>query len=406
MKFWQTLIKNVNDSIIPLPLRFNMGHEEVINQFNDFACITLAIFALVTVIQLAYYLFVYLRVVWQKEKPEAPQANGTPSVSVIICARNEEENLLLNLPTILEQDYPSFEVIVVNDCSEDNTELVLAEFKQKYPQLRSTIIKKDGLFFNGKKFAATMGVKAAQHEWMLFTDADCRPESPQWIASMSRYFVDGKAIVLGYGGYLTQKGYLNKWIRYDTCFAALKYFGFAKIGKAYMGVGRNLAYRQSLFFANNGFAEHAHILSGDDNLLVNRAATKQNVAVTCAATAQTRAIPKKTFTEWIRQKRRYVTTSKYYRKSQIFWLLLEPFSRVLMWASFVVLMFFSPFWEYVLATFVARMILFIAVMNVAVKRFNEHGILKHAIWFDFVMPFVYLYVYLLNKVSSKHHQWK
>jgi glycosyltransferase involved in cell wall biosynthesis len=344
--------------------------------------------------------------VWCKEKQDTPKMNETLPVSVIICARNEEENLILNLPSVLEQDYPSFEVIIVNDCSEDNTEQVLAEFKQKYPHLRSTIIKKDGSFRNGKKFAAAVGVKAAQHEWLLFTDADCRPDGAQWIASMSRRFVDKKDIVLGYGGYLAQKGYLNKWIRYDTCFIALQYFSFAKMGKAYMGVGRNLAYRKSLFFAHKGFAAHAHILSGDDDLFVNQAATRRNVAVTYIREAHTRSIPKKTFKDWIWQKRRHITTSKYYKSGQTFWLTLEPFSRVLMWGSFGVLMFFCPFWQCILIAFMVRMIIFMSVVGAATKRLNEPGILKHAIFFDLVIPFVYLYVFLLSRISSKHNKWK
>jgi glycosyltransferase involved in cell wall biosynthesis len=383
-----------------------MGYVEIIKQLDVFTCITLAIFVFATIIQLAYYIFVYLRFSLHKEKHFSNQENETPPVSVIICARNEEENLRMNLPAVLEQDYPSFEVIVVNDCSEDDTEQVLAEFKQKYPHLRSTIIKKDGSFLNSKKFAATVGIRAAQHEWMLFTDADCHPDSQQWIASMSRHFVEQKGIVLGYGGYMPQKNYLNKWIRYDTCFTALRYFGFARIGKTYMGMGRNLAYRKSLFYAHNGFAEHAHIPSGDSGLFVNRAATAQNAAVSCIPDAHTRSIAIKTFAEWIRQKRSHIITGKYYRKSQIFWLSLEPISRVLMWTAFVVLMIICPFWEYILIAFIVRMIIFMATIRMATQKLNEPGILQHAIIFDLTVPFVYLFVYLLNRLSSKHYQWK
>ena len=375
-------------------------------QLGVFACIAFILFVSVIVIQLAFYLFVYLKVVLRKEKPKTSPANDVPAVSVIICARNEEKNLVLNLTSVLEQDYPSYEVIVVNDCSEDNTEQVLAEFKQKYPHLRSTIIKKDGSFRNSRKFAATVGVKAAQHEWLLFTGADCRPEDTRWIESMSKYFVEGKGIVLGYCGYPSHKGLLNKWIRYDALFVALQYFGFAKIGKAYMGTGRNLAYRKSLFFEHNGFAEHAHVLYGDDDLLVNQAATMQNVAVAYAKNAHTRSILKRTFREWMWQKSSQFTTSKHYKSGQMFWLTLEPVSRVLMWASCCILMFVCPFWYYILLMFMLRMIVFMSVIGFAAKRLNEPGILQHAIIFDFVMPFVNFYVFLLNRLSSKHNKWK
>ena len=373
---------------------------------DDSTCVILATFAIVVIIQLAYYLFVYLRVVLNKEKQHAHTESDKPPVSVIICARNEEESLTGNLASILEQDYPSFEVIVVNDCSEDDTEQLLATLKQKYSHLRSTIIKNVGSFSNGKKFAAAVGIKAAQHEWLLFTDAGCKPENSLWIASMSRYFVDKKDIVLGYGGYLAQKGYLNKWIRYDTFFVALQYLGFAKMGNAYMGVGRNLAYRKSLFFTHNGFAEQAHIFSGDDDLFVNQAATKRNVAVTYIKDAHTRAIPQRTFKHWLWQKRSHIASRKFYKKSRLFLLMLEPFSRVIMWASFCLLMFYCPFREYILMVFAVRMILFISVIGAAAKRMNEPGILKHAVFFDLVMPFVYFYVYLLNGISSKNNKWK
>jgi len=382
-----------------------MGLVKIMDQLDDFACITLIFFTLAIVIQLTYYLLVYLRVVLWKENSKTPQTNEMSPVSVIICARNEEANLALNLTSVLEQDYPAFEVIVVNDCSEDNTEQVLAEFKQKYPHLRSTAIKKNGTFRNNKKFAATLGIKTAQYEWLLFTDADCQPDSSRWIASMSRWFMDGKDIVLGYGSYPVQKSYLNKWIRYDTCFFTMQYFGFAQMGKAYRGVGCNLAYRKSLFFEHKGFAEHAHILSGDDSLFVNQAATERNVAVTYIHEAQTRTISNMSFKEWIWQKRRHIATGKFYKNSQILWLTLEPFSRVLMWVSFVVLMIFCPFWQYILIVFMMRMVILMSVMGVAVKRFNEPGILLHAISFDLMMPFVYLYMLLLNMISSKQNKW-
>jgi hypothetical protein len=160
-----------------------------------------------------------------------------------------------------------------------------------------------------------------------------------------------------------------------------------------------------LFFAHNGFAEYAHVLSSDD-LFVNRAATVRNVAVSYIKNAHTRSMPKRTFKEWIWQKRRRIAAGKHYRNSRVFWLTLEPVSRVLMWASFCVFMFFCPFWEYILMVFMLRMILFMSITGIATKRFNEPGILQHAIFFDLVMPFVYFYVFLLNRNSSKHNKWK
>ena len=180
------------------------------------------------------------------------------------------------MPRIFEQDYPHFEVVVVNDCSWDNTSDLLKEFGLKHSNLKIVTIKEDDTYSHGKKVALMMGIKGATHEHMLLTDADCRPNSKEWLRNMMQHFTGETEIVLGYGAYEKQGGFLNKIIRYDTFMIALQYLSFALAGKTYMGIGRNLAYKKSLFFKMKGFASHYHIESGDDDLVVNEAATKQN----------------------------------------------------------------------------------------------------------------------------------
>ena len=363
--------------------------------------IVVGLFGVSILIQLTYYLFVYLKVAVRKEDQIASQGDRLQPVSVIVCARNEEDDLAENLALILEQEYPDYEVIVVNDCSEDNTEQLLAEFKQKYSHLRTTIIKNDGSFLNFRKFANTVGIKAAQHEWLLFTYADCRPQSKQWIASMSKYFVEKKDIVLGYCSYHSSAGFLNKWIRYDACFTAMQHFAFALLGKAYSGVGRNLAYRKSLFFANSGFAVHAHVLSDDDGLFVNKASKKHNVAVIDVDTARVKSKAHKTFKEWMWQKSKQIASSRFYSGAQSLGLTLEPLSRAFMWLTFAALMVIFPvFWQYILAGFLLRMIVFMLIVRAVCIKLNEPGILKYAVFFDFVMPFVHLYLFLFNRIQN------
>ena len=374
--------------------------------FGYLDIVVLGLFGLAILTQLTYYLIVYLRVTVRKEKQNATPENTMHPVSVIICARNEEEHLVENLTLILEQDYPEFEVIVVNDCSEDNIEQVLLGFKQKYPHLRSTIIKKDGSFLNCRKFATTVGIRAAQYEHLLFTYADCRPRSNKWIASMSRQFVNKKDIVLGYTGYHPAKSLLNKWIRYDGIFAALQYFGFALLGKAYTGTGRNLAYRKSIFLENSGFAVHAHILSDEDGLFVNKAAKKRNVAVTYIDDAHIKSQPIAKFKQWMWQKSKQISSSRFYSFWQSLGLTLEPLSRVIMWLSFIAILIFCDFWEYALIVFLLRMLIYTLIFRAACKKFKERGILQYAVLFDFIMPFVHLYLFIINRVFSRYSKWK
>ena len=201
-------------------------------------------------------------------------------VSVIISARNEANNLTENLPLILEQNYPDFEVIVVNDCSLDDSENVLKEFQLKYPHLKMVTVTEHDRFKTGKKFALTMGIKAAKNEHLLFTDADCQPASADWISRMmASNFSGSTEIVLGYSPYYRTSGFLNSFIRFETLKTAINYLSAALAGNAYMGIGRNLAYTKTLFFKNKGFASHMHVLSGDDDLFVNQNATADNTAI-------------------------------------------------------------------------------------------------------------------------------
>ena len=241
--------------------------------FNTFEIIVLSIFCFCLLVQLFYYFFIYFRFIFYRDRSK--RKTNEP-VSVVICAQNEELNLKKFLPSVLNQNYPEYEVIVVDDCSTDNTADVLSEFKLKYKNLRVTFINKDDKFSHGKKLALTVGIKGAKHEWLLLTDADCEPVNENWIKTMSQNFTKDTSVVLGYGGYFRKRSILNNLIRFDALFIALQYFSLALKGKPYMGVGRNLAYRQSLFFKNKGFASHYQLLSGDDDLFINEVANKKN----------------------------------------------------------------------------------------------------------------------------------
>ena len=283
------------------------------------------------VIQIIYY-SIYLKVSSHKTKNHI--IDKFP-VSIVICARNEAISLQKNLPAILEQDYSDFEVIVVNDCSEDNTDMVIAELRQTYPHLRSTTINKDKKFTHGKKLALAVGIKGAEHEWLILTDADCKPTSKNWIYSMQHNFSEDASIILGYGGYRRRKGLLDKFIRFDTLYIAMQYLGLAISGKPYMGVGRNLAYRKSLFFKSKSFSQHSHLLSGDDDLFINQVATKNNTKVELHKDSQVVSEPVRTWRKWMQQKRRHLTTFSYYRSGSKFYLGLELLSRILFYGAFI-----------------------------------------------------------------------
>ena len=278
----------------------------------DLSLIPYGVLALLLIIQLNYILFVYGKLAFYKVKPKQENA-ADKQVSIIICAHNEQENLKTYLPAILEQDYQNFEVIVVNDCSEDDTKWVLKEFAERYPHLKIVEIKEHIQLKHSKKFALTMGIKGAQYPYLLMTDADCQPNSNNWLREMVGSFQENKEIVLGYSPYFKFPGFLNRLIRFETSHTAMSYLSYALKGNAYMGVGRNLAYTKELFFKNKGFTEHMHIKSGDDDLFVNANADKHNVEINIHPDAFVYSDPKRTWKSYYKQKARHAGPSVLYK---------------------------------------------------------------------------------------------
>lgn len=333
--------------------------------------------------QLFYFLFFYLRLA--NYKPKTVQVTQYPPVSIIICARNEDTNLKKNLPKILAQDYPAFEVIVVDDNSEDGTTEYLFFLSQKEPRLKRTKTGNSNRMMAGKKFPLTLGLKAAANELVLLTDADCYPASNQWLKTMVSGYAGGKEIVLGYGAYEKQPGALNRRIRYETVLTAINYLSFALARLPYMGVGRNLSYNKTLFFNTNGFFDHRHIPSGDDDLFINKVATKRNTEIVITPDAFTYSEPKETRDEWIEQKTRHLSTAKFYRFKHKFWLGLQPISHILFWITSVYLLcILFTYWYIVAAAFVLRWILLRYTFTQAMNKLDEKDLKPYIEWYDFI----------------------
>lgn len=272
--------------------------------------IILSILGVSVLVLVVYY--VYFFNCLKKISLPLDNPSDLPPVSVIISARNEEKNLEQFLPLILEQDYPNFEVIVINDWSFDGTNDLIESLSQKYKNLKLVKIEVDERFKRGKKFALTMGIKAATYDQLLFTDADCYPKSTKWISSMMQARAE-KTIILGNAPLTTSKGILGALIKYETFHTAIQFLTYAFRDKSYMGVGRNLSYTKTLFFENKGFATHQHILSGDDDLFIQETANKDNVAVCINPDSFMYSAGPSNLRAWKRQKIRHLSTSPLYQ---------------------------------------------------------------------------------------------
>ncbi|OFY84399.1 MAG: hypothetical protein A3F72_01130 [Bacteroidetes bacterium RIFCSPLOWO2_12_FULL_35_15] len=368
----------------------------------SFGLLFFILYGFALLVQLWYYLGYFSRLAFYK-KSELP--SNTPPVSIIICARNEDHNIVEFLPHIFEQEYPEFEVVVVNDCSFDNTGDILKEFAKKHSNLKIVTIKQDDYYSHGKKVALMVGIKGATHEHLLLTDADCKPNSKDWVHNMMQHFTTETEIVLGYGGYEKQTGFLNKIIRFDTFMIALNFLSFALAGKTYMGTGRNLAYKKSLFFKMKGFASHYHIQSGDDDLFVNEAATKQNSKIEISIDSHTVSRVKKTYKDWFRQKRRHVTTFKHYNAASKFRLGMISFSQYLFFVSFVALMILQFNLILVLLLFLLRLSIQLIIFNKSMKQLAEKDLLVISPLIELMLLVIYPMIALSN-LTRKKNNWK
>lgn len=349
------------------------------------------------------YILNYWALAFFKSSHLATNSNLEP-VSVIICAKNEDENLTEFLPKVLQQDYPNYEVIVVNDCSFDNTENVIDEFTQIFPNLKKVTIKEDGYYKHGKKFAVLVGIKAAQYENLVFMDADCYPSSEQWLKEMARGFTKEREVVLGYGAYEKQDTFLNKLIRFDTFMIAVQYLSSAIKGKAYMGVGRNLGYKKDLFYRNKGFSSHYHINSGDDDLFVNQVANETNVNACIQQTAFTYSKAKTDFRGWKLQKARHLTTSPFYSSSTKAKIGFNYFSQYLFWLSLLPL-FFSLNTAILAAGLLLLKVIFqwLVIRKAAIKL-NEPDLWAMSFIYELFLLFIYP-IFHLAKAFYKPNTW-
>jgi glycosyltransferase involved in cell wall biosynthesis len=346
------------------------------------------IFCAITLIQLFFYTGLFSRLAFYRKRSRN-QSQQHP-VSVVICARDEDENLARNLPGVLVQTYPSTnEVIVVNDNSVDDSKYILQELKKTFKSLNIVELTQEAKLINGKKYPLSIGIKEANHEVMLLTDADCVPASEHWVQKMQAAYHDGVEIVLGYGGYHKSPGLLNKLIRFETFHSAIQYLSFALAGIPYMGVGRNLSYKKALFFRQKGFSSINHIAGGDDDLFVNKAANRKNVAVVIDKEASTLSIPRRTWAGWVKQKYRHYTTAKYYKPVHKFLLGLYTFSQFFFYPLFIVSLLFYN-WQFALIVFGARFLVQALIYFFAMKKLNEKDLWPIFLFLDIWMFFYYI----------------
>ena len=329
-----------------------------------FINILLICFLAAVLIQIAYIAFFLVGLSKLQKKTQISTTLNSQPVTILICAKNEFHNLQKCLPQVLSQSYhddkgqPLYEVLVVNDASNDATESLLCHLQKEYKQLRViTIAPDEPRKFKGKKFALSKGVAAAAHDYLLLTDADCEPATKEWLKEMIKPLTAGKEIVCGYGTYRPEQSLVNRFTRCETLHSFVQYSAYALNGMPYMAVGRNMACTKKILEKAMQAKIWNALPSGDDDLLVRICGHQSNVAIVAHPKAQSFSDTKKDWQTWLHQKQRHLSTGKYYRPLIKIMLGTYALSHAVAWVLFVVLIFING-WSGVHFLFLLRCMLY------------------------------------------------
>ncbi len=329
-----------------------------------------------------------------------------PPVSIVIAARNEADNLFENLPKLLKQDYPGpFEVVVVNHQSIDDSKHLLYALKRDYAHLEIMEVERSKHLKASKKLPLTLGIKKARYEHLVLTDADCSPASDQWLRNMAGAFSEKHQLVMGFGPYKTEPGFLNKLIRFDTTMIAIHYCSMALNRIPYMAVGRNLAYTKTLFNSVNGFKSHYALPSGDDDLFVQEAAKNKNYILQLEPESFMYSDAKTSLETLVIQKRRHYSTSSHYKVFKKAMLGIYPLTSLLTLVSCVILLTRTEWWIHAAAGMLLLWILKWWLLGKCFARFKSKKFVAFLPFLDLLYT-IFLPLFYYSTLTKKGTTWK
>lgn len=362
----------------------------------------LIIFSAITFIVLLFYYLVFARFSFRRKRKVV--ASEQVPVSIIIVVQDVASVLLNTLPKLLNQNYPKFELVVVDNNSQDETKMLLLEYSHQFDNLKVVNLDSAVTSIRGRKFALSMGIRCASYDHLLFTDAECCPTSNRWLESMASHFVQSKNIVLGYSTFEKKRNPFNRLLHFDSMLNAMQYFGHAIIKSTYRGDSKNIAFTKNLFYAQRGFASHNHICYGDEDIFISRAANDKNTDIEFSQDAITVLQGGAQHKYWLHHKEGLYYTRKFNTlKNRI---LLNGFDLVnlLFYVSLALAVVLS--WKnvtlltIVLSIVIVKVISQYFVFGFAAKKLNEKQIIPFLLIYDVIFAILNP----LYHLSARIHQ--
>ena len=272
-------------------------------------------------------LFTYKIITWRSKKKEV-----RPAVSIIIAARNERDYLQALIPELLDQNYHDFEIIVGLDRCTDDSIGLLTSFQE--PKLKWVDIKNVPDDWNSKKYALKQAIDLSSKEWLLFTDADCIPNSESWITSMTSEISEKTNVLVGISPYVPSKKFLAQFNQFEAFMTYFLYSSFHLLKWPYMGVGRNMGIKKVYFYLLGGYESIKKIRGGDDDLFVQKAA-RSGIALVLGRSSLVFTFSASGWREYLKQKVRHLSVGRHYKSSITVALSFYHLNHLFTWALMV-----------------------------------------------------------------------
>jgi glycosyltransferase involved in cell wall biosynthesis len=369
---------------------------QTVGQHVWYAILVLA-FLVVILVQMIYYWVFFSRLAFHKPRKVS---GGKPPVSVIVLAHNQYNDLQHTLPVMLNQDYPEFEVLVVDDNSDDGSDELLEKLTEQHANLRVVKLTQSLNWFKGRKFPLSLGIKSANHDLLLLTDIQFRPAGKKWISEMADSYSQNTDIVLGYSTYDTPTKF-NKWLRFVAFYDGLVYLSMALSGRTFKGIGSNLSYRKSLFYRNKGFSSHYVINAGDDELFVNKTATRRNVRIQISGNSMVKSGKPVSLLQWLAKEKTRLSIRRYFKFSHRTLISVFSTSTFLFYLIFILLLLLQIQWPVVVGLFAVRLISQMIIFGLAQKRLSEKNLLLLSPFFEVILVLVDLFIWIRLLLSKK-----
>jgi glycosyltransferase involved in cell wall biosynthesis len=359
-------------------------------------------------VQAAYWLLLYARPLRKLyQTPPSQKKTESPPISIVLYVERDVETLRDQLLSLLSQDYPSYEVVVVIDDTSDLTEVVLKGLEKEYANLYHTYIPEGAKYVSRKKLALTIGIKAAKHDILLFTEALCRPVSNKWIASFSRAYTPETEIVQGLCGYRYTDGFMHRFIAYDNLMEGMQYLSATLAHHPFTGNGRNLSYRKSLFFNKKGYYQSLALRDGDDDLFVNESATPKNTRIVYSPDSLTETPPVSEFRQWMATKFARAVTSSRYKGAMPLFFRMETLSYFLFIGAGIATVLttgLSDMWEMSVTAgglVLTRYVTKVVILHKASALFKQKPVTVWLFVLEFIHPLFSMYIHIRRLFHRK-----